>query len=60
VLRLTTGSIIELEKLVGEPLEIYANGRLIAEGEAVVIDEQFGVRITNLVTGNRQREKTLF
>ncbi len=60
VLRLTTGSIIELEKLVGEPLEIYANGRLIAEGEAVVIDEQFGVRITSLVTGNRQREKTLF
>ncbi len=59
VLRLTTGSIIELEKLVGEPLEIYANGRLIAEGEAVVIDEQFGVRITNLVTGSRQREKTL-
>jgi flagellar motor switch protein FliN/FliY len=59
VLRLTTGSIIELEKLVGEPLEIYANGRLIAEGEAVVIDEQFGVRITNLVTGHRQREKTL-
>ncbi len=60
VLRLTTGSIIELEKLVGEPLEIYANGRLIAEGEAVVIDEQFGVRITSLVTGNRQREKALF
>lgn len=60
VLRLTTGSIIELEKLVGEPLEIYANGRLIAEGEAVVIDEQFGVRITSLITGNRQREKALF
>ncbi|MDQ7039448.1 MAG: flagellar motor switch protein FliN [Rhodothermus sp.] len=59
VLRLTTGSIIELEKLVGEPLEIYANGRLIAEGEAVVIDEQFGVRITSLVTGTRHREKTL-
>jgi len=60
VLRLTSGSIIELEKLVGEPLEIYANGRLIAEGEAVVIDEQFGVRITSLVTGSRQREKALF
>ncbi len=48
VLQLTPGSVIELEKLVGEPLEIYANGRLIAEGEAVVVDEQFGVRITNL------------
>ena len=56
VLRLTTGSVIELEKLVGEPLEVYANGRLIAEGEAVVMDEQFGIRITNLAT-NRQRAR---
>lgn len=59
VLRLTTGSVIELEKLVGEPLEVYANGRLIAEGEAVVIDEQFGIRITNLVS-NRQRAKAFY
>lgn len=51
VLRLTTGSVIELDKLVGEPLEVYANGRLIAEGEAVVMDEQFGIRITNLASG---------
>ena len=56
ILRLTTGSVIELEKLVGEPLEVYANGRLIAEGEAVVIDEQFGIRITSLVT-KRKRDK---
>lgn len=51
VLRLTTGSVIELDKLVGEPLEVYANGRLIAEGEAVVMDEQFGIRITSLSNG---------
>ena len=56
VLHLTTGSVIELENLVGEPLEVYANGRLIAEGEAVVIDEQFGVRITRLAS-DRQRTK---
>lgn len=56
VLDLSIGSIVELEKLVGEPLEIYANGRLIAEGEAVVIDEQFGVRITRL-TSHKQRKK---
>ena len=56
VLRLTTGSVIELENLVGEPLEVYANGRLIAEGEAVVIDEQFGIRITRLAS-ERQRTK---
>jgi flagellar motor switch protein FliN len=48
ILRLTSGSVLELEKLVGEPLQIFANNRLIAEGEAVVIDEQFGVRITAL------------
>lgn len=56
VLNLTNGSVIELEKLVGEPLQIFANGRLIAEGEAVVIDEQFGVRITALAS-TRQRAK---
>jgi flagellar motor switch protein FliN/FliY len=54
VLRLTTGSVIELEKLVGQPLEVYANGRLIAEGEAVVIDEQFGVRVTSLASRRKQ------
>lgn len=57
VLKLTSGSVIELEKLVGEPLEIFANGRLIAEGEAVVIEEQFGVRISNLAT-NRLKMKS--
>ncbi|MEM6646488.1 MAG: flagellar motor switch protein FliN [Bacteroidota bacterium] len=54
VLRLTTGSIVELEKLVGEPLSIYANGQLIAEGEAIVIDEQFGIRVTSLRTSGRR------
>ncbi len=59
VLKLTTGSVVELEKMVGEPLSVYANGRLIAEGEAVVIDEQFGVRITNLASEGH-REKAFF
>ncbi len=59
VLKLTTGSVVELEKLVGEPLSVYANGRLIAEGEAVVIDEQFGVRITSLASKSR-RDKAFF
>ncbi len=56
ILRMTVGTVIELDKLAGEPLEIYANGRLIAEGEAVVIDEQFGVRITRLAP-NRLTER---
>lgn len=58
VLQLTSGSVIELEKLVGEPLSLYANGRFVAEGEAVVIDEKFGIRITNLAP-QRQTSETL-
>jgi flagellar motor switch protein FliN/FliY len=57
ILRLTSGSVVELEKLVGEPLQVFANNRLIAEGEAVVIDDQFGVRITSLAS--RIAEKRL-
>lgn len=59
VLRLSAGSVIELEKLVGEPLEVFANGQLIAEGEAVVVDEQFGVRITRLAS-ERSRSTAVF
>lgn len=54
VLHLVRGSIIELDKLAGEPVEIYANGHRIAEGEVVVIDEHFGVRITNLVSARER------
>ena len=48
VLELTRGSIIELDKVAGEPVELYANGKLIAQGEVVVIDDNFGLRITNI------------
>lgn len=47
--RLATGSVIELDRLVGEPLVIYANGHPIGEGEVVVIGEQLGVRVTRLL-----------
>ena len=43
--RLAVGSVLELDTLAGDPLKIYANGRLIATGEAVVVDGQFGVRV---------------
>lgn len=43
------GTIIELEKLLGEPLDIYANGKMIAKGEVVVIEDNFGVRVTEIV-----------
>lgn len=48
VLELTRGSIIELEKVAGEPVELYANGKLIAHGEVVVIEDNFGLRITSI------------
>jgi len=50
VLELSTGRVIELDKLDGEPLDILANGRLIARGEVVVVGETFGVRVTEILT----------
>ncbi|MBW4828693.1 MAG: flagellar motor switch phosphatase FliY [Clostridiaceae bacterium] len=49
ILEYGPGTIIELDKLVGEPLNIYANGKSIARGEVVVIDDNFGIRITEIV-----------
>lgn len=51
VLKLVRGSVIELEKLAGEPVDILVNGHTIAEGDVVVIDEHFGVRISKLLAG---------
>ncbi len=48
VLELTRGSIVELDKIAGEPVELYANGKLIAHGEVVVIEDNFGLRITSM------------
>lgn len=50
ILDLATGSIIELDRLAGEPVEIQVNGHLLGKGEVVVIDENFGVRVTEIVT----------
>lgn len=58
ILNLGTGSLIELDKLAEEPVEILVNGKQIALGEVVVVDENFGVRITNIVS-NIERIKTL-
>ncbi len=49
VLQLGEGSIVELDKLAGEPVDVLVNGRLIAKGEVVVIEENFGVRVTEIV-----------
>lgn len=50
ILALGVGSVVELDKLAGEPVEVLVNGKLIAKGEVVVIDENFGVRITEIVS----------
>jgi flagellar motor switch protein FliN len=54
ILALRTGSVIELDKLAGEPVDVSVNGTLIARGEVVVVDEKFGVRITEVVSRARR------
>ncbi len=50
LLQLQEGSLVELDKLAGEPLDLYVNSRLIARGEAVVVNEKFGLRLTDVVS----------
>lgn len=56
ILSLGTGSVVELNKLTEEPLSIYVNGKRIAEGEVVVINENFGIRITNILSKEKRIE----
>ncbi|KRF68168.1 flagellar motor switch protein FliN [Bacillus sp. Soil768D1] len=57
ILELSSGSIIELDKLAGEPVDILVNSRLIAKGEVVVIDENFGVRVTDIMSQSDRLKK---
>ncbi|RSK45150.1 flagellar motor switch phosphatase FliY [Bacillus canaveralius] len=57
ILELSSGSIIELDKLAGEPVDILVNSRLIAKGEVVVIDENFGVRVTDIISQSDRIKK---
>ena len=50
ILKLGQGSVVELEKLAGEPLEILVQGRPIGKGEVVVVNEKFGVRLTDIIS----------
>lgn len=58
ILELTAGKVIELDRLAGEPLDILVNGKLLAKGEVVVVDENFGVRITSIIDA-KLRENAL-
>lgn len=57
ILSLGAGSVVELDKMTDEPLEILVNGKLIAKGEVVVINESFGIRITNIVSKEERIKK---
>ncbi len=55
-LRLAQGSVVELNRMAGEPLDIYVNNKLVARGEAVVVKEKFGVRIIDVVSPEKRLE----
>lgn len=57
LLNLTQGSVIELSKLAGEPMEVLVNDKLIARGEAVVVNEKFGVRLTDVISPSERVEQ---
>ncbi|CBH21846.1 flagellar motor switching and energizing phosphatase [Acetoanaerobium sticklandii] len=54
ILQFTPGSILELDRLVGEPLDIMVNGKKVAKGEVVVIDENYGIRITDIIKAEKR------
>ena len=59
VLQLNQGAVVELSKLAGEPLDVFINSKLVARGEAVVVNEKFGVRLVDVVSPNERVEKVL-
>lgn len=56
LLRLSQGAVVELNRVAGEPLDIYVNDKLMARGEAVVVKEKFGVRITDVLSPEKRLE----
>ena len=59
VLQLNQGSVVELTKLAGEPLDVFVNSKLVARGEAVVINDKFGIRLLDIVSPNERVDKVL-
>ncbi len=54
LLQLTQGSVVELDRLAGEPLDVMVNGTLIAHGEVVVVNEKFGIRLTDVISATER------
>jgi flagellar motor switch protein FliN/FliY len=59
ILQLNQGAVVELSKLAGEPLDVLVNSKLVARGEAVLINEKFGVRLIDVVSPNERVENVL-
>jgi flagellar motor switch protein FliN len=57
ILQLAQGSIVELDALAGEPMDVLVNGYLIAQGEVVVVNEKFGIRLTDIVTPSERMRR---
>ncbi|MCB0340985.1 MAG: flagellar motor switch protein FliN [Pseudobdellovibrionaceae bacterium] len=57
LLNLGQGSVVELNKLAGEPMEVLVNDKLVARGEAVVVNEKFGVRLTDIISPSERAEQ---
>ena len=57
LLQLGQGSVIELDKMVGEPMDVFVNGKLIARGEVVVINEKFGIRLTDIISPSERLQQ---
>lgn len=57
LLQLAQGSVVELHELAGEPLDVFVNGCLVAQGEVVVVNEKFGIRLTDIITPSERLKK---
>lgn len=58
VLKLAQGSVVELDVLAGEPLNVYVNGTLVAQGEVVVVNDKFGIRLTDVVSPSERQKRS--
>jgi flagellar motor switch protein FliN/FliY len=57
VLDLQSGAVVELDRMAGDPVDVLVNDRLMARGEVVVVDDKFGIRITEIITGGKRFEE---
>lgn len=57
LLQLNQGSVVELDRIAGEPLDVLVNGTLIAHGEVVVVNDKFGIRLTDVISQNERIKK---